>query len=196
VTLVVRWQTFLPNVVHIVAMLVLHRGSDAISICFNALAVLFLLDIDTALFQFWIPERIREEMEEFGMPTIREVDANYLASVKRSHAVLVAFFVTLAVKVAGTGAVHGQGLTNLAFVIGGIYEAFTRARLFENETMGKAMGKWFLAFLIGLVWHFAVMLSMVLADWCIMYSDYQIEVCGPNSEQQQPNCVEPPGGRV
>jgi hypothetical protein len=38
---------FLPNVVHIVAMLVIHRGSDAISICFNALAVLFLLG-DTA----------------------------------------------------------------------------------------------------------------------------------------------------
>ena len=38
-----RQYAFLPNVVHIVAMLVIHRGSDAISICFNALAVLFLL---------------------------------------------------------------------------------------------------------------------------------------------------------
>jgi hypothetical protein len=72
ILIALRQYAFLPMVTHIVAMLVMHRGSDAISICFNALAVLFLLDIDTALFQFWVPERVREHMEEFGAPTIRE----------------------------------------------------------------------------------------------------------------------------
>eukprot|EP01048_Picozoa_sp_COSAG05_P000126 COSAG05_NODE_3_length_51333_cov_129.132080_26_plen_509_part_00 len=206
VLVALRQYSFLPNVVHIVAMLIMHRGSDAISICFNALAVLFLLDIDTALFQFWIPERIREEMEEFGMPTLRDIDASYLASVKRSHTVLVAFWVTAAVKLAGSngGQPMAQGLTNLAFFFGGIYEAVTRARLYggggggggSSESLIGALGKWFGAFVIGGIWGFGVMLSMVGADWCIMYADYQAEVCGLNSAAQQPNCVEPAGGRA
>ena len=67
-------------------MLVLHRGSDAISICFNGVAVLFLLGIDDAPFEFWIPERMREHMEEYGAPVVGDVDATYLAAVKRSRA--------------------------------------------------------------------------------------------------------------
>ena len=78
-------------------MLVLHRGSDAISICFNGVAVLFLLDVDVYLFEFWVPEKMRERMEEFGAPTVSEDDARYLAILKRYHAVLVAFFIFLAV---------------------------------------------------------------------------------------------------
>lgn len=81
----IRQYCFLPVLCHIVAMLVLHRGSDAISICFNGVAVLFLLDIDVALFEFWIPERTREHMEEYGAPVVSDVDAVYLAAVKRSR---------------------------------------------------------------------------------------------------------------
>ena len=92
-----RQFAFLGMLTHIVAMLVLHRGSDAISICFNGVAVLFLLDVDVYLFEFWVPEKMRERMEEFGAPTVSEDDAQYLAILKRYHAILVAFFIFLAV---------------------------------------------------------------------------------------------------
>jgi hypothetical protein len=48
----IRQYCFLPVLCRIVAMLVLHRGSDAISICFNGVAVLFLLGIDVARSNF------------------------------------------------------------------------------------------------------------------------------------------------
>ena len=146
----VRQYTFLPYLVHIVAMLVMHRGSDAISICFNAVAVLFLLDIDVALFQFWIPEKVRQEMEEFGAPTIREVDATFLAAVKRSHALLDTFWIFMAIWIAGsTGNAMAQGLTNVAFLMTGIYEAFVRARLFDEETIGRALLNFLGSFFLG-----------------------------------------------
>ena len=189
VLVALRQYAFLPWLIHIVSMLVMHRGSDAINICFNALAVLFLLDIDAALFQFWIPERLREEMERFGAPTVREIDATFLASVKRSHAVLVAFWVTVSVMVAGTGNPSGQALTNAAFFCGGIYEAVIRARLFEEETIGKALGQWFGSFLVGLIWTGFVFGPMVGMNWVINFGDYQMEACGAGAAAQQPNCA-------
>ena len=71
-----------------------------------------------------------------------------------------------------------QGLTLLAFVFGGIYEAITRARLFEEEGIGRSLAKWFGSFLIGGLWGLVVMVSMVGADWVIMYPDYAAEACG------------------
>jgi hypothetical protein len=150
VLIAVRQYTFLPYLVHIVAMLVMHRGSDAISICFNAVAVLFLLDIDVALFQFWIPEKVRQAMEEFGAPTVRDVDAAFLASVKRSHALLDTFWIFVAVWVAGSsGNAMAQGLTNVAFPMAGVYEAIVRARLFDEETIGKTMLNFIGSFFVG-----------------------------------------------
>ena len=49
--LAVRTYAFIPVLVHVAAMLVLHRGSDAISVCFNGVAILFLLDVDVYLFE-------------------------------------------------------------------------------------------------------------------------------------------------
>ena len=125
-------------------------------------------------------------MERFGAPTVREIDATFLASVKRSHAVLVAFWVTVSVMVAGTGNPSGQALTNAAFFCGGIYEAVIRARLFEEETIGKALGQWFGSFLVGLVWTGFVFGPMVGLNWVISFPDYQMEACGAGAAAQQP----------
>jgi hypothetical protein len=98
-----------------------------------------------------------------------DIDASYLASVKRSHAVLVAFWTTVAVGVAGTGAPMGQGLTNLAFFFGGIYEAVTRVRLFgPEESVGKVIGGFFGSFFVGSFWQLNVMMIMVNMNWIIM----------------------------
>lgn len=42
----------------------------------QGVAVLFLLDIDVYLFEFWIPEQARARMEEFGAPVVRSVRKN------------------------------------------------------------------------------------------------------------------------
>jgi hypothetical protein len=47
----IRQFALLPVVVIVVPLLVMHRGADALSLCFNTLALLFLLDCDNMAFR-------------------------------------------------------------------------------------------------------------------------------------------------
>lgn len=56
----IRQFALLPLVVAVVPILVLHRGADALSLCFNTLALLFLLDCDNHAFHALTPRARRE----------------------------------------------------------------------------------------------------------------------------------------
>ena len=43
----------------------------------------------------------------------------------------------------------GQGLTNVAFLMAGVYEAIVRARLFDEETIGRTLLNFFGSFFLG-----------------------------------------------
>merc|ERR1711924_121164 len=79
--------------------------------------------------------------EEYGAPVVSDVDAVYLAMVKRSHTILLALFIVLAVYVAGTtGDGFGQILTGGGTFLGAVFEAFTLGRLGKAKSYPWAFG--------------------------------------------------------
>ena len=119
-----------------------------LQICFNGVAVLFLLDVDMYLFEFWLPEKVREHMEEFGTPVIRAVDARYLASMKQTMTAVIGTVIWFAVYMTGTWDGHpgAQLLTYLAFPIFIVHDSVQRSRLL-GESLGRVFGFSCLAFL-------------------------------------------------
>ena len=63
---VLRQYVFLPILVQSVCSLVVTQGGDAINVCLNAVAVLFLADLDNAMFQYGLDDDLREEVEGEG----------------------------------------------------------------------------------------------------------------------------------
>lgn len=100
----VRRFGLLPLMVATVPYLVLWRGSAALDICFNVVAVLFMLDIDNEIYEFWIPERTRREMEEDDdriQIDVNEGEGKLLSVIKQAHAALVTLSVVAAVAIGG-----------------------------------------------------------------------------------------------
>jgi hypothetical protein len=123
----------LPLMAATVPYLVLWRGSAALEICFNAVAVLFLLDLDDEIYLFWIPEETRREMEEDDDRIHIEVDEGEVALLsvtKRLHSALVALSVMLGVAVGGlaTGERHlVWPWAWTAFLLAAVIEVIVRA---------------------------------------------------------------------
>ena len=85
-----RW-TFLPTLTLAAPTLVLVKGGDALSVCFNTVAVLFLCEIDNLLYAILLPERERARVEVEGRVELGEAEAAALMRSKAVHAaVLVA----------------------------------------------------------------------------------------------------------
>ena len=57
-----------------VTMIVVVRGSDALSICLNAVAMCFLLDIDDQLYHHGASERLRKWCATHARPILSDVD--------------------------------------------------------------------------------------------------------------------------
>lgn len=60
-----RWL-FLPTLVMAVPFIVLMKGGDALSVCFNTVALLFLCDIDNLTYRILLNERLRTRVEVRG----------------------------------------------------------------------------------------------------------------------------------
>ena len=61
---------------------VLHKGSDALSVAFNLVAILFFLDVDNLAYAFLLPAADRTLMQKTGRPTIREEEESILLRTK------------------------------------------------------------------------------------------------------------------
>jgi hypothetical protein len=83
-----RW-VFLPVLVLNVPMLVLHRGGDALSVCFNTIAILFLCDIDNIAFTVGLGERARARVEDVGRVELGDQELQLLARTKKAHVTLL-----------------------------------------------------------------------------------------------------------
>lgn len=76
-----------------VASLVTWRGSDAINVCFNAIAVLFILDLDNLVFQHFVPHATQAELLTTGRPEIGADEERILVSGRaRIPTTLVLYF--------------------------------------------------------------------------------------------------------
>jgi hypothetical protein len=144
-----RW-TFLPTMVMAAPWLVLIKGGDALSVCFNTVAVLFLCEIDNLLYAILLPERERARVEVEGRVELGEAEA---AALMRSKAVHVAVLV-VAVPCAVAGGVGWIFLPLLAFWLAGATEAVLGSAGAGEacKEVGKVTGRW----LLGLIGFFVL----------------------------------------
>ena len=108
----VRRFGFLPRLICTVPLLVVFRGSDAITICFNAVALLFILEIDDAIFGVFLPESTRSWVDINGRATIGEREAQVLAATKIAHTLLVTLAITWGVWAVGKSGDWGANIIN------------------------------------------------------------------------------------
>ncbi len=96
----VRQFVFLPLLMLTVPYLVVLKGGDALSICMNSVAVLFLCEIDNLAFTFGLGEHMRSRVEEAGRVILNDVEAKHMVVMKELHVTLLVLFQVLFVLVA------------------------------------------------------------------------------------------------
>ena len=147
-----RW-TFLPTLVTAAPLLVLFKGGDALSVCFNTVAVLFLCEIDNLLYAILLPERERARVEVEGRVELGEAEAAALMRTKAVHMVVLVAAVPCAVVLGGSEDSAGLGLafslSVLAFWLAGATEAVLGSAGAGEacKEVGKVTGRWLLGFI-------------------------------------------------
>ena len=157
-----RW-TFLPVLVAMAPALVFSKGGDALSVCFNTVAVLFLCEIDNLLYAILLPERERARVEVEGRVELSESEAVALMRSKAAHVLLLVIVVPCAVLVGFELKPKLEiaiSLPLLPFWVVGVTEAVLGSASVGEacKEVGKTTGRW----LLGMVGFFVlVTLSFV-----------------------------------
>eukprot|EP01045_Picozoa_sp_COSAG04_P010169 COSAG04_NODE_615_length_11914_cov_12.688447_10_plen_512_part_00 len=135
-----RWL-FLPGLVMNVPALVLYKGGDALSVCLNTVAILFLCDIDNICFALALGERVRARVEDAGRVELDDHEATALARTKAVHVVLIVLGVLGGVW-SGIGGLMTNFIPPVALVLGGLAEAFVpRVGTLETaKRVGEVLG--------------------------------------------------------
>jgi hypothetical protein len=141
-----RWL-FLPTLVSTVPILVLYKGGDALSICFNTVAVLFLCEIDNIMLTNGLGEDSRKRVEESGRVELGEKEATDLLRTKAVHVFLIMVFVPAAVR--SRDALLVLVLPPLAFWLGGVAENVGAGG--DAATIARGIGLTTASCLLGLV---------------------------------------------
>jgi hypothetical protein len=84
-----RHFIFLPAMVAAVPMVVAFKGGDALNICFNTVAIVFMCEVDNLCYQLALAERSRRRVEHAGRVTLTDADAVALARTKMVHLFLL-----------------------------------------------------------------------------------------------------------
>jgi hypothetical protein len=146
-----RWL-FLPTLAATAPYLVTVKGGDALSVCFNTIAVLFLCEIDNLAFAVFLPERLHAWVEDEGRVELGEAEAKALMLSKMVHVPVLVVVVPCAVAAGGSGApdieLWSLFLPQLAFWVAGGTEAALGAASAREACVevGKVTGKWLLGF--------------------------------------------------
>jgi len=135
------------------------QGADALSVCFNTVAVLFLCEIDTVIYA-GLPRRFKARMESVGRVVLSDEEAD---GVVKSQAVHVCAFVCMLLLTVTTrcGSIPlGLLIPTMAFFIGGAFEGFQNAASPAQGLCSAA--KAFGLSLLGLSTWFGIMYSLGL----------------------------------
>lgn len=114
-----RWL-FLPTLVLVVPTLVSELGGDALTVCFNTVAILFLTEIDNIAFRIGLSERMRTLVEDAGRVDLNDATAAALVRMKIAHLCLIPLAIA-APMVLGR---QTYLLVNGGFWAGGVLESF------------------------------------------------------------------------
>jgi hypothetical protein len=135
----------------LVAALVLSKGGDALSVCFNTVAVLFLCEIDNLVYAIGMGEKLRARVETDGRVELGEGEANALMLSKLQHVCVLVLAVPCGVWVGGNGgnysvSVVGRYLPIFAFWLAGAMEAIADADGAARacKKVAKVTGRWLL----------------------------------------------------
>lgn len=93
----IRKYTFLPGLIGAISILVTMMGGDALSICLNTIAVLFLFDVDNMAFAYLIDEKLRHKIEVYGRVELVDDDMRRLHRIRYAHAALISPLVIVSV---------------------------------------------------------------------------------------------------
>lgn len=85
----IRHWVFLPAFLLITPILVALRGGDALSVCMNTVALLFLSEVDTVSYELGLSERVKSRVEEAGRIELDETEAKMLTRTKAIHVAVV-----------------------------------------------------------------------------------------------------------
>jgi hypothetical protein len=153
-----RW-VFLPNLLVTIAPLVWMQGADALSVCFNTVAVLFLCEIDSVIYA-GLPRRFKARMESVGRHQLSDEEADAMVNSQAVH--VCAFVCTLLLTVTTRmGSAPLMLLTpTSAFFIGGAFEGFQNAASPAQGLCSAA--KAFGLSLLGLCTWFGIMYTVAL----------------------------------
>jgi hypothetical protein len=147
-----RWL-FLPTLVMVIPMLVMYKGGDALNVCFNSVAVLFLCEIDNLGYAILLPERERVRIEEEGRVELGEAEARSLVRSKVVHVCVLMLLLpsTVAIGLSGDESLEWGVFVPLAtFWTAGVAEAIIgdEASAVEICTeVGKVTGRGLLGML-------------------------------------------------
>jgi hypothetical protein len=147
-----RW-TFLPGLCATAPVLVLYKGGDALSVCFNTVAVLFLCEVDNLAYAIGLNEKVRAQLEVKGRIELSEVEADSLARSKLVHMCVLGVAIPYAVWVGGESQLE-VGIIFLALYLAGVVEAVVDVDGVVNacKKVGILTGRW----LLGLVGYFVL----------------------------------------
>ena len=123
-----RQVVFLPLLCYSVQVLVLYQGGSAVDICLNAVAVLFLTELDNAAFYFGMNEMARNEVLEFGRTDMTTDLKCMINHVKRVYMVIIPLMMIWTVLESDGNAWLGLFVSPLPFIIGEFVEAFWRKK--------------------------------------------------------------------
>ena len=128
--------------VYSVAELVLVNGGDALSVCFNTVALLFMTDVDNIAYELGMPERWRAMVEARGRVALTDEAANALATTKVVHVAIVMLCILGTVWVLGTPGWQDSFATLffnvVAFWIGGMIEECVAKATPREKACGSA----------------------------------------------------------
>jgi hypothetical protein len=81
----------------LVPALVAMKGGDALSVCFNTIAIVFLMEMDNMAFSLGLSERVRARVENAGRVDLNDAEAVALVRMKVVHATLIVALVVYGV---------------------------------------------------------------------------------------------------
>ena len=143
----IRQFGLLPALAAILPNLVLERGSTALDICFNTLAVLFLLDADNLVFAQFLGETTRAQVAAAGQIELSPGDTRLVSVTRQVHATLIPIAIIVAVWSAPRLAKHDMQLAGiiplLPFIIGFVAETWVRVTSHERgwqREVAKGLG--------------------------------------------------------
>eukprot|EP01051_Picozoa_sp_SAG22_P014244 SAG22_NODE_1698_length_3788_cov_3.925725_2_plen_469_part_00 len=156
-----RRFVFLPAMLTLVSTLVMTRGGDALSVCFNTVAIIFLVDIDNMSYHIGLGEFAKARVESAGRVVLSGAEAKELAWLKVMYVPIT--FVSVLSSVATMDIFLGMGFT--FFMYGFVAPAAPTIARYQlrREDQPPAMQLWLRLAVLGCKFFFGFALMFVTA---------------------------------